>query len=81
MLPTSKKVKVILYEFYRKTMANQTPIHQRSAAPEKDKVQTVTNEYIRMMKNCSRDLDPNSVETAIKKYSLDLRRGGFSKNG
>ena len=51
-----------------------------AAAPEKDKIQTAVNEYIRRMKNCSRELDSKEVEQVILEYSKDLRRGGFSKH-
>ena len=69
-LPTSESVTVIQYSFYRKTMANRTPIHARSAAPEKDKVTTVTNEFIRRMKNTSRSLPRFHLEEYLQNYFL-----------
>ena len=78
-LPTTQKVKVCLYRFYRKSMANQTPIHSRSAQPEKDKIMTVTNEFHRRYRNNSRDLPTSEIEGVIKRYVKDLKRGGFSE--
>ena len=34
---------IILYQFYRKPIANPTPMNSRSAAPLKDQIQTATN--------------------------------------
>ena len=59
-------------------MANRTPMHVRSALPEKDRIQTVVNEYLRRMKNCSRDLATDTLEGVLQDYSAELRRGGFS---
>ena len=69
----------IMYMFFRKSMANKTPMHSRSAAPEKDKIQTVVNEMLRRMKNTSRELEPEVLEQVIMDYSCDLKRGGFHK--
>ena len=75
---TGRLKKVVLYVFYRKTMANNMPMHQRAAAPNQDKVQTCSNEFIRRLKNTSRSLKATIVEQVIKEYVWDLKRGGFS---
>ena len=46
--------KVIMYEHYRKEMASRMKIHQRSAIPYRDKMNILTQEVIRTLKNCSR---------------------------
>ena len=69
----------VMYQFFRKSMANDKPMHSRSAAPEREKMQTVTQEYIRRMKNTSRSLPWSHLEEAVSAYSKDLRRGGFSR--
>ena len=61
-------------------MACNTPMHQRSATPEKDKILTVTNEFLRRFRNNSRDLPMSSLEKVVKDYVQDLRRGGFSNS-
>ena len=60
-------------------MANRIPLHSRAAVPEKDRIQTVTNEFIRRYKNTSRNLSVQVIEARIHEYSRDLRRGGFLK--
>ena len=47
-LPEKTKVlkPIVFYKFNRKTMANRTTLHHRSAVPEKDRVQTVSNEFL-----------------------------------
>ena len=49
-----------------------------SATPDKDKIQTVVNEYLWRYKNTSRELPKDSIEIIIRDYSNDLKRGGFS---
>ena len=63
----------ILYQFFRKSIANRTPMHARSAAPEKDKVRTVVNEYFRRLKNCSRELLPATVLEVLLTQSVQER--------
>ena len=75
---TGQVKQIIMYEFYRKPMATKTPMHQRSATPERDKVQTAVNEFIRRFKNTSRQLKEDNIEQVVKEYCTDLRRGGFS---
>ena len=58
-------------------MANRTPLHSRAAVPEKDRIQTVTNNFLRRLRNTSRDLDKTHIETILKTYCQDLRRGGY----
>ena len=60
-------------------MANRTPLHFSAAVPERDRIQTATQEFIRRYKNTSRDLPACEIETILKEYSRDLRRGGFSQ--
>ena len=79
-LPKSSECRLILYEFYRKTKANQRPMHHRTAAPEKTKVQTATNEFIRRFKNCSRELPVKVIDGTVQRYAEELMKGGFSQN-
>ena len=46
-----------------------------SAAPEKSKIQTVTNEFLRRLKN--RSLKEEIIEDVLKDFVCDLRREGF----
>ena len=53
-------------------------MHIRAASPEKDKVQTVVNEFLRRYKNTSRYLPKSTIEGILQDYACDLKRGGFS---
>ena len=68
---------IILYSFYRKPMAAKTPMNSRTAAPAKTLIQTATNEFLRRMRNTSRELPSTFIESIIQEYACDLRRGGF----
>ena len=59
-----------------KPMSNRTPMRSTSAAPEKDKVQTVVNEMLRRFKNTSREFPVSIIDDILKAYSEDLQRGG-----
>ena len=42
-------------------------------------MQTASNEFIRRIKNTRRNLLVKFIESVIKEYSRDLRRGGFNQ--
>ena len=71
---------VIMHTFYRKPVANNTPLARANAIPEKTLVQIAANEYLRRYRNTSRDLPPTEIEDVIRKYSEDLLRGGFTRD-
>ena len=62
-------------------MANRIPLHSRAAVPEKDRIQTVTNEFIRRYENTSRNLPVQVMKAIIEEYARDLRRGVFQSPG
>ena len=74
--PTQLK-EVIHYKFYRKDIANKTPFTSRSAGPQKDKIQQVSQEFIRRFRNTSRQLQVNHINEVISNFCQDLKRGGF----
>ena len=63
---------VVLYDFYRKPMANVLPNIKSSAQPEAMKVATVAGEVLRRIKNTSRDLPPEVVEHNLQVYMEEL---------
>ena len=71
---------IILFEFYKKHLANKRPNLQRAALPESSKVSTAVNECIRRFKNTSRDLPDSNIEDILKEYMRELRHGGYSHN-
>ena len=69
---------IILYQFYRKAIANRTPFNSRAAYPERDKISTISQEFIRRFKNTSRELPKSVLESVVKEFCQDLMRGGFT---
>ena len=66
---TRRKLKPnILFEFYRMEMTNETPMYHICAAPEKDKVKTVVQEFIRRIKA----LQSRSSQRELKKCSQTM---------
>ena len=54
-------------------------IMKRSAIPEKDKIQTATNEVLRRWRNTSKLQSRSTVEAATKEYADELRGMGYAK--
>ena len=53
------------------------PMLARSAAPMKQKIQTMTNEFLRRMVNTSRDLPMRILDNVLAQYARDLARERF----
>ena len=70
----------VLYMFYRKPMARDTPLNNRSAIPAKMKVQTASNEFLRRFRNTSREVEKSKLESIIESYVCDLKRGSFPES-
>ena len=71
--------KIVLYQFYRKPISNVTPLNARTAAPTKQLMQTCVDEY-RRLRNRSRLLPVDTINSVIREYTTDLLRGGFTKD-
>ena len=78
-MKTGKLRRVILYKFYRKPMAAEVPNLETSAAPNSQKIATVSQEILRRMKNTSLDLPPSVIEDVLRRYMDELKEGGYSK--
>ena len=74
---TGKLRQVLLYNFYKKPMANRAPNLASSAAPEGQKIATASQECIRRLKNTSRDLPKHVIERVLMEYMDELIRGGY----
>merc|ERR1711954_359504 len=70
-------VKVIMYKFYRKDIANKVPFNARSAGPIKDKIQQVSQDFLRRFRNTSRMLPTSHINQVMEEFCVDLKRGGF----
>ena len=68
---------IVLFQFYKKPMSNQTPNLMRSGLPEGSKRATVTNEIHRHLKNTSRELETSIVSKILREYMDELERGGY----
>ena len=68
---------IVLFQFYKKPMSNQTPNLMRSGLPEGSKRATVTNEIHRRLKNTSRELETSIVSKILREYMDELERGGY----
>ena len=71
---------IVLYKFYQKPMANRVGNRKASAAPEQQKVSTTSQEFLRRLKNTSRDLPPEVIEEVIMTYMEELQEGGYTED-
>ena len=55
--------------FYRKPMARDTPMNVRSAFPNKQKIQTASNEFLRRYRNTSREVPQEALNSILKKVT------------
>ena len=70
----------LLYSFFEKTMATKYTIMKESALPENMKVQSLTNDVVRQMKNISELVDQEKRNQVIDNYARKLMRSGYSKD-
>ena len=69
---------IILTKFYRKPMSRRVKALKRSAVPMGTNSATVSAEFLRRLKNTSRELPVEVVENTLAEYAQELRWGGFS---
>ena len=73
------KKKRIMYEHYRKKMASKMTIHARSALPHNQKRNILTQEVIRILKNCSQELPWEIKAKHIEDLSVRMQFSGHNK--
>ena len=71
---------VIMHEFYRKSMACRTLIMGRSAMPRSMKRSVLTQEGIRILRNCSEDIPWHKIEEHLTDFSLRMKLSGYNEN-
>ena len=71
--------KEIRYEHYRKSMASKMTVHARSAIPTSQKRNILTQEVIRILKNCSQELPWQVKADHLEHLSLRLQYSGYDK--
>ena len=67
----------ILHEFYSKEVASKAVINSRSAVPEKMKRTVLTQEVIRVLRNCSTLLPWRDICKHIEEYSKRMQFSGY----
>ena len=69
----------IMYEHYRKEIASKMTIHARSAIPRNQQRNILTQEVIRIMKNCSQELPWETKAKHLEDLSLRMQFSGHDK--
>ena len=69
----------VLHEFYYKDVASKTVVNSRSAIHEKAKRTILTQEVIRIMRNCSRLLPWKEVCGHIDEFCMRMQYSGYTK--
>ena len=69
----------IMHEYYHKDVASRAVIHARSAVPWKDKRTILTQEILRVLRNCSRRLPWEEVCTHVETYCSRMQFSGYDK--
>ena len=71
--------RLILYEHYEKEMATKMVIHANSAMPKKVKRTVLTQEVLRIMLHCSRNLPWDIVRGHIDKFMMKMQLSGYKQ--
>ena len=70
---------VIKHEFYAKDVSSKSVIHRNSALPDTVKRTVLSQEALRRLLNCSRDLPWNEKAKHLTEFSLRLHFSGYDK--
>ena len=73
------KKRYIVHEFYHKDIASKAVVHARSAIPKKNIRTILTQEVVRVLRNCSRLLPWEVVCKHVREYSARMQYSGHSK--
>ena len=68
----------VLYQHYEKPMNTNLVIQKSSALSENTKVSSLTQEVVRVLLNCSEDLDDSSRVEYLNKLSTKIRTSGYN---
>ena len=68
----------ILYEFYAKKIATKMVLPARSAIPWRDKRNILTQEVIRILKNCSLSLPWKTKSKHLEEFSARMQFSGYN---
>ena len=71
--------RIIMYEYYRKEVSTKTTIHARSALPLRQKKTILTQELLRIMKNCCPQLEVRERKEHINNFLMCMQFSGYGK--
>ena len=74
-----KEKHMIMYEYYRKPIANPLLILQKSAMPDKIKRTVLTQEAIRILRNCSKELVWDRKAELLSHFTERMRDSGYNQ--
>ena len=69
----------IRFTFYRKPMASEYLITQRSAMPNKTKRETILQEGLRIMRNCDQSTSRMERQNELTKFANRMRVSGYNE--
>ena len=72
-------VRRIIYEHYEKEMATKSVIHAASAIPFKMKQTVLTQEMLRILLHCSRDMPWEAVLVHLNNFMRKMQYSGYDK--
>ena len=72
-------VSVVLHEFYSKDLASKWAINVRSALPWNSKRTILTQEVLRILLNCSRELPWATMISHMNNMMLRLQYSGYDQ--
>ena len=72
------KCMIVLFEHYEKPMKTNLVIQSKSALSENIKVSSLSQEVVRILKNCSEDLDNESRLGHLEKLCVKIKTSGYN---
>ena len=69
----------VMYEYYRKPISNPLLLLQRSAMPDKMKRTVLTQEAIRILRNCSKELAWDRKAELLSQFTERMKDSGYNQ--
>ena len=69
----------IMHEYYYKEVATKAVINSRAAVPEKMKRTVLTQEIVRILRNCSQLLPWDDVCKHVEEFSMRIQYSGYNE--
>ena len=70
----------VVWEYYQKPCASRTLMLARSAMPDRTKRSTLTQEAIRILRNCSHSVPRSRKADLLSDFSLRMKLSGYSES-